>query len=421
MQPSINHASVARPLSLGLALRVFLPFALGYFLSYVFRTVNSIIAPNLVGDLGLSAADLGFLTSVFFLSFAFLQLPLGLMLDRFGPRWANGGLLLLAALGAAVFGLAQSMGGLSLGRALIGVGVSACMMAAFKAFVQWFPPERLPLVNSALLALGASGALAATLPVEWALTFTDWRTLFIGVAVASVVVAYLVVGVVPEHGDPPLHTTLAGQIDGLRKVLRTRYFWAVAPLTTMSQGAFLSLQGLWAGPWLRDVAGMERAAIAEALGGMSVALVLGFVAFGAAADRLRRRGVTALALSVCGMALFALVQLIMIAHPPGLSVALWLAFGFFGAAGTLPYAVLSQVYPKAVAGRVNAALNLLVFVAAFLMQWGLGAILHLWEDPQTHTYAAPGYGYALALVAALQFLALGWLWREGKHLGRPNV
>jgi sugar phosphate permease len=406
---------------LSLALQVFLPFALGYFISYVFRTVNSIIAPNLVSDLGLTAADLGFLTSVFFLAFAFLQLPLGLLLDRFGPRWVNAGLLLLAALGAAIFGLAQSLGGLSVGRALIGVGVSACMMAAFKAFVQWFPPERLPLVNSALLALGASGALAATLPVEWALGFTSWRTLFIVVALATVAVAVLVVAVTPEHDDPPQHASFSSQLAGLRQVLRSRFFWALAPLTTASQGAFLALQGLWAGPWLRDVAGMDRVALAEVLGGMSIALVVGFLTFGAAADSLRRRGVTPLMLSVGGMAVFAGVQVLLIFAPVAGAPLLWLAFGFFGAAGTLPYAVLSQAFPKAVAGRVNAALNLLVFVAAFLTQWGLGALLHLWEDPVTNTYAPSGYGVSLALLAALQFLTLAWLWRQSHHLRKADV
>lgn len=402
-------------------LRVFLPFALGYFISYVFRTINSIIAPDLAADLELTAADLGLLTSVFFLAFAALQLPLGLALDRFGPRWVNALLLLLAALGSAIFALADSLGGLSIGRALIGVGVSACLMAAFKAFVQWFPPDRLPLVNSVLMALGASGALLATTPAEWALGFTDWRTLFLGVAVATAVSAVAIVVFVPEHEEEPEHVSLASQLDGLWRVLLSRYFWAIAPLTTVSQAAFLALQGLWAGPWLRDVGGLSRDGVGEALGGLSIALVLGFVVFGWAADRLRKHGVTTLQLSVAGMAAFAVVQLLMLVPASGLAVPLWLAFGFFGAAGTLPYAVLSQAFPRALAGRVNAALNLLVFVASFLTQWGVGGIVHLWEDPASQTYGVAGYAWAWGLIAGLQLIALAWLHRQRHHLDTPDV
>ena len=118
-----------------MVVRVFLPFALGYFISYFFRNVNAIIEYNLVRDLGFSAAGLGLLTSVYFISFASFQLPLGFLLDRFGPRRTESVLLLFAALGAYVFSRADSLSGLILGRLLIGLGVSACLMASFKAFV----------------------------------------------------------------------------------------------------------------------------------------------------------------------------------------------------------------------------------------------------------------------------------------------
>ncbi|HSR72854.1 MAG TPA: MFS transporter, partial [Kiloniellales bacterium] len=119
--------------------RVFLPFALGYFLSYLLRVVNAVIAPDLIAELGLAAADLGLMTSVNFLAFGAFQLPVGILLDRFGPRRTESALLLVAAAGALLFSLAGDLLGLVLGRALIGLGTSACLMAAFKAYVQWFP------------------------------------------------------------------------------------------------------------------------------------------------------------------------------------------------------------------------------------------------------------------------------------------
>lgn len=388
---------------------MFLPFALGYFLSYVFRTVNSIIAPNLTGDLALSAADLGLLTSVYFLAFAAFQLPLGLLLDRFGPRRIQALLVLFAAAGALIFALADGLGDLVLGRALIGLGVSACLMASFKAFVLWFPPSRLALVNSALLALGATGALAATLPVEWGLQFVGWRGLFLSVAGLAVVVALLVALVVPEHHDAPVHSSLAGQWRGLTQVLSSRFFWRVTPLAFLSQGAFLALQGLWAGPWLRDVAGLARQQVAGELAGLALSIVVGFVVFGGLADRLSRYGIKPLTVATVGMALFVAAQLGLVLQPPGWGLPLWLAFGFFGTSSTLAYAVLSQAFPAALAGRVNTALNLLVFLTAFLMQWGIGAVLHHWEDPVSRLYDPQGYAWGFAIVAGLQLLALVWL------------
>ncbi|MDX9862719.1 MAG: MFS transporter, partial [Rhodospirillales bacterium] len=251
---------------MSLALRVFVPFALGYFLSYVFRVVNAVIAPDLVADLHLDAGALGLLTSTYFLTFAAFQLPLGILLDRYGPRRTEALLLLVAAAGAFVFALAPNAGTLVVGRGLIGVGVSACLMAAFKSFVQWFPAGRLPLINGLQMAVGGIGALAATVPVEAALTVTDWRGVFWalgGLTIASAVLLFLVV---PERDDGPTpHSTLRQQVGGVIEVMTSPIFWRVAPVTFTTQASFLAVQSLWTGPWLRDIAGFDRAGVANGL------------------------------------------------------------------------------------------------------------------------------------------------------------
>jgi sugar phosphate permease len=179
-------------------LRVFVPFAAGYFLSYLYRVVNAVIAPDLVGDLGIGPSALGLLTATYFIAFASSQLPLGVLLDRFGPRRMEAFLLLFAGLGAYLFSRSGSLVGLVVARAFIGFGVSACLMAAFKAFTLWFPKERWPLVNGFQMAAGGLGALAATAPVEAALQVTDWRGVFMVLAVFTLLVAVAVYTVVPE-------------------------------------------------------------------------------------------------------------------------------------------------------------------------------------------------------------------------------
>ena len=204
--------------------RVFLPFALGYFLSYLYRTVNAVIAPDLEAALGLDAADLGLVTSAYFLTFAAFQLPLGILLDRWGPRRVEAALLVFAALGAFVFASADSTKGLVLGRALIGFGVSACLMGAFEAYVLWFPPQRLPLVNGLQMAAGGAGALAATAPVEAALHLTDWRGLFHALSVLTVIVAAVVLLSVPRRNEEGPAHPLSEQIAGIRDVFADPVF-----------------------------------------------------------------------------------------------------------------------------------------------------------------------------------------------------
>lgn len=188
----------ANPLTPALLVRVFLPFAGGYFLSYLFRVVNAVIAPDLAADVGVDPSQLGLLTAIYLIAFAAFQLPLGILLDRFGPRAVEAALLLFAATGAFIFARSATLTGLIIGRALIGFGVSACLMAAFKSYVIWFPGPVLSRINGLQMAAGGLGVLAAFTPVEFALRFTDWRGVFLGLGVLCVLMAATVFTVVPE-------------------------------------------------------------------------------------------------------------------------------------------------------------------------------------------------------------------------------
>jgi len=396
------------PLSGALAARILAPFAFGYFLSYLFRTVNAVIAPDLTGELGIGADDLGLLTSAYLLSFAAAQLPLGIVLDRIGPRLTEAALLLVAALGALVFALAEGLGMLFFGRVLIGLGVSACLMAGFKACVDWFARERLPFVNGLQMAAGGLGAMTATAPVEAMASATGWRSVFLLLAVLCLVAAAAIFFVVPRgrehaHAGKPLADTFAG----LGAVLKSPLFWRVAPLTVVSEASFMSIIGLWAGPWLRDVGGHDRLAAAELLLAVAAAMVAGFLLMGLAADRLARFRISSLAVAVAGMSLYALTLATIVATASG-AAPLWLAFGFFGTAGILPYAALSQRFPAALAGRLNTTLNVMVFTAAFAAQWGMGAVVALWPGETPGAYALEGYRTAFAVMLALQALGLAW-------------
>lgn len=388
-------------------LRVFLPFAAGYFLSYLYRVVNAVIAPDLIADTGIGPSDLGMLTSIYFITFASFQLPLGVLLDRFGPRKVEAVLLLFAALGACIFAAAEGLAGLVAGRAFIGIGVSACLMAAFKAYTLWFPKEKWPLINGLQMAAGGLGALAATAPVEAALQITDWRGVFMGLALLTLVAAAAVFTIVPENRSVGGNReSLHDQLLGIKEIFTSRMFWRTAPLTTASQAAFMAIQGLWAGPWLSHRGQLSRAEVAVVLSWVAVAMVAGFILLGSLAERLSRKGVAVTTTAVIGMTLFMAVQLLLILNPAGWTFSLWLAFGFLGTSGVIAYSALSQAFPVHLSGRVTTALNLLVFIAAFACQWAIGAIIDFWSTGADQPLTAAGFNGGFALLLALEAAGL---------------
>ena len=388
--------------------RVFLPFAFGYFLSYLFRVVNAVIAPDLVADLNINPSQLGLLTATYFIAFASSQLPLGILLDKFGPRIVESFLLIFAGIGAFIFAKSQTLTGVIIGRAFIGFGVSACLMAAFKSYVLWFPEKLWPRINGFQMAAGGLGALSATTPVEWLMNITDWRGLFLLLAILSFFSALGVFLIVPEKKSQKNQDSFSLQIKGINQVFKSRNFWRIAPLTAMTQASFLALQGLWAGPWLRDIAGMPRSEIGIVLFWAAVAMTSGFVCLGYIAENLAQRGISILYTAVTGMSIFMAIQIFIAFQIPIAPIFLWILFSFFGTSGILSYAVLSSNFPRTLSGRVTTSINLLVFVAAFILQWLVGAIINLWEVSSAGNYHPSGYQAGFLTILGLQAAGLAW-------------
>ena len=391
-------------------LKIFIPFAFGYFLSYLMRVVNAVIAPNLVVELELTAADLGLLTSANFLAFSAAQLPLGVLLDRFGPRLIEALLLLFAASGAFLFANAQSMPELITGRALIGLGTSACLMGAFKAYLMWVPSKKIPLINGLQMTAGGLGAVAGTVPMELALTIIDWRGLFVGFGFIAIFISLIIYLVVPQQSETNRTiSSLTDQFGGLVKIYTNPIFWRIAPITIASQSMFLGTQSLWAGPWLSDVAGLDRDVVAHYLLIIAIAMVGGFLGMGTVANQLEKWGIKTITVSIGGMIIFALIQLPIIFLWIDLALPLWIAFGFFGTAGILSYASLPLYFPSEMAGRVITALNVFTFGGAFAAQWGMGLIINLWPNYDiVGSYDPSGYQAAFALMLAIQLAGLAW-------------
>lgn len=396
-------------------IRLFLPFAGAYFLSYLYRTANAVIGPVLSSELSLGAGSLGLLTSAYFLTFAAAQLPLGMLLDRFGARRVEAGLLLIAAGGAAVFALGQSVSGLALGRGLIGLGVSACLMAAFKAFSLWFPPERQASLTGWIMTSGGLGALVASRPLELALTVAGWRDIFFALAAMTLFVALWLFVSVPERQGATAPEPLTAQWAGVRQVFTSRHFWRFAPLGVMLTGGFMAVQSLWSVAWLMQVNGYSRAAAADHIAAMSVAMLLAYVLIGLLATGLARRGVTPVHLMVGGLSLSLLTLAAIVGDLSSQTYLLWIAYGTFSSFGTLSYSQAAAGFPLALVGRANTAFNLMVFIGAFGLQWGLGVFIDaLQAVGQSSADAQRG---AFLSLLALQAAAMAWFLVAGRRVG----
>ena len=382
-------------------------------MSYVYRMVNAVLAPTLAQEFGLSAGGLGLLSSVYFFSFALFQLPLGLLLDRFGPRKVNALLLLVAAAGGAWFAHAESAGAAIAARALIGIGVSACLMASFTAFVLWYPPERIATMNGVAFSAGAVGAMTATVPLEMLLRVWPWRDAFMLIVAATLAVSLVLWLWVPEK-SAPRRGDWRSQMRGLAQLLADPAFRRIAICLGLSQFAAVALQTLWIATWLRDVAGYSQAGVARGLLAVNVAMIVGYMTFGRAADVAQRRGRSPLPLLLFGVGLSSASLLLIIVGVK--SLLLWCVFVAAGTAVVLGYAILSRRYPKEMSGRANTGINVFGFIGMFSGQWGVGLVLDLWP-PSATGYAAEAYPWALGMVWAAQLAGLAWLWL-GRNLFR---
>jgi MFS family permease len=372
--------------------RVVLIFAAAYVLSYAFRAINAVIAPALMEDLQLSNADLGLLTSAYFLGFASMQLPLGSWLDKYGARRTESALLLFAAVGAAIFAMSSTLTGLWIGRAMIGVGVSSCLMAPLKAYRVWYPAERQSQLGSWMLVFGTCGALTTTMPVAAILPIISWRGVFwIMSGLILLATALLFFKLKPIETEINAKQ-LASQRDnatgdtaslatGYRAIFASPYFRRMALLGAIHQGGFMAMQTLWAGPWMVRVLGLSLDQTSQVLFLFNFTLLLSYLVLSWWAPRYvsfnDKPGIPVLQAVSIGLAGAVIVQALMVFYVTSWSWILWVPFAILVTVTTLAQMHVSLAFPPQQAGRANSAFNLTLFIGAFSIQWGIGLLIDL--------------------------------------------
>jgi MFS family permease len=363
------------------AIKVFLAFALAYFLSALIRAITATLSPTLTQEFALTAGDLGLLAGGYFLGFAATQLPLGAWLDRHGPKKVILWFLAVAVLGCVAFSLATSFAGLLAARILCGVGVSACLMAPLTGYRRWFDPGTLLRSNSWMLMTGSMGMVASTLPVQWLMPVLGWRPMFWGLA-ALVLLSMLLIGSLVPAWAAVTPTAAPGAPDApdapapsYAEVWRNPYFRKLLPLAFFSYGGLVAMQTLWAAPWMTKVAGYSALEAAAGLFWINVAMLLTFWAWGLINPWLARRGwhTDRLVTRVLPYS-FVVLALIIVAPEPMLawSGALWALYCVCCTVVSLTQPAVGMAFAPAMAGRALSAYNLVIFSGVFAVQWGVG-------------------------------------------------
>ena len=407
-------------------MRVTLPLAAVNFLNQASRAVLAVIGPLLALEFALSASDLGLLAAVFFVAYAATQLPVGIALDIYGARRVQSVLALTAAAGFITCALADGVIMLGIGRFITGIGIAAGLMAMLKANTQWFPRARVAAMTGSGVFIGALGGMMATLPFQSILPLLGWRGGFLLLAVLACVIAawiwFSLDDAPPGHVRPPRRGVMA-EIRAFGPIFRHPYFLRFVPAIVVLSGLNFVYQGLWAGPWLRDVAGFGDGARAIVLFAYASGMAAGSLGTGQAASFFQVRGYSPMLVPCIGMGAQLAIQTILVFAPPSGMAALcliWFGFAVAGSSGPSGYAAVGQRFGPEFAGRVATAINGSMLVLVFVLQYVIGAIIDLWPRTAAGGWDASGYAWAMGGTMLLQAATILWAWRSNTVLrGSP--
>ena len=360
------------------AITVFFVFAFGYFLSCLLRAITATLSPVLTLEFELMAADLGLLAGGYFLGFASMQIPLGYLLDKFGPKKIVSSFLLIAFIGTVSFALAENFSGLLISRILIGVGVSACLMAPLTGYRIWFAENQQQRANSWMLMIASLGFLSSTLPVQLLLPALGWRWLFGGIAALILISLFLMLAFIPKwdhQNDESLENPV--RQGSLSDVWKNKFFISVIPMGLFNYGGLMAIQTLWAGPWMIRVAGYTPLESATGLFWINITMLVSFFLWGYFLPRITNLGFSALKILKLGLPVSFLIMLTIIilgSKAGAFYITLFILSSIFLSV-TQPAVGLS--FQSHLAGKALTSFNLLIFLGTFIMQWVMGLVIDL--------------------------------------------
>ena len=358
------------------AVLIFFVFACGYFISALLRAITATLSPLLTSEFNLTAGDLGLLAGGYFLGFASMQIPLGYLLDKHGPKKVVSSFLLIAIIGATAFALAQSFSGLLVSRILIGIGVSACLMGPLTGYRIWFADEYQQRANAWMLMILSMGFVFSTLPVQILLPIIGWRWIFGGIAILILIIILLTLFFIPSWKNK-LNDDQEKDNGSLSDVWKNKFFISTIPLGLFNYGGMIAIQTLWAGPWMVRVAGYTPLESATGLFWINGTMLLAFFIFGYILPKITKLGFKTMRLMKIGLPVSYLFLLIIIISGENAGTIHFTMYILTSIVLTLAQPAVALSFPTSLAGKSLTSFNLLIFVGTFIMQWGIGLVIDL--------------------------------------------
>jgi MFS family permease len=357
------------------AVFIFFVFACGYFISALLRAITATLSPLLTTEFNLNAGDLGLLAGGYFLGFASMQIPLGYLLDRHGPKKIVSSFLLIAIIGTVAFALAQSFSGLLISRILIGVGVSACLMGPLTGYRIWFADEYQQRANAWMLMVLSMGFVFSTLPVQILLPIIGWRWIFGLITLLIFIVIILTLLFIPKWETE--NNKQEKSIGSLSDVWKNKFFKSTIPLGLFNYGGIVAIQTLWAGPWMVRVAGYDPLESATGLFWINITMLLAFFIFGYILPKITKLGFESMKLMKFGLPISYLSLLVIIISGENAGAIHFTIYLLTSIVLTLTQPAVALSFPTSLAGKSLTSFNLLIFIGTFIMQWGIGLVIDL--------------------------------------------
>lgn len=370
---SVNVEEAARPVRI-LAYLGWLTGALFFFYAWVVRVAPSVMIEELMRDFAVGAAAIGNLSAFYFYGYAGMQVPIGMMMDRFGPRRLMTAAAGVCALGCILFAMSTAFWGVAAGRFLIGASAAFSLVGAMAVAGQWFPARRFALLSGLAMMMGMAGGVFGQAPLRLVVERYDWRTAMMITAVGGLLIA---VAAWTSVRDRHRGSGGVGQVfGGLGHVLRNPQTWLIAVAGLGTTGPLLGFAGLWGAPYLEATHGIDRTAAAAVTSTLFIGWGVGAPLFGWFSDRIgRRRLPFIIGVVLCAAAMAALV------HVPGLSLpavsALCFLCGFGGSSQIVGFAAVREHNAASLSGTAIGFVNGMVTGAGALYQPLLGWLLDL--------------------------------------------
>ena len=358
------------------AVLIFFVFACGYFISALLRAITATLSPLLTSEFNLTAGDLGLLAGGYFLGFASMQIPLGYLLDKHGPKKIVSSFLLIAIIGATAFSLAESFAGLLISRILIGVGVSACLMGPLTGYRIWFADEYQQRANAWMLMILSMGFVFSTLPVQILLPFIGWRWIFRGLAILILIIILLTLLFIPPWKNK-INNDQKKNNGSLSDVWKNKFFISTIPLGLFNYGGMIAIQTLWAGPWMVRISGYTPLESATGLFWINGTMLVSFFIFGYILPKITKLGFKTMRLMKIGLPISYLSLLIIIISGENAGTIHFTIYILTSIVLTLTQPAVALSFPTNLAGKSLTSFNLLIFVGTFIMQWGIGLVIDL--------------------------------------------